>query len=135
MTKYNNKKVVIDGITFDSKAEGQFYEYLKELKEAGEVVTFELQPVFILQDGFVRYDGKKILPIKYKADFKVEYKDGTEDVIDIKGMLTPEFKLKRKMFWKRYEMELVCLQYSIKYGRRWLRIEELEQLRKQNRKG
>lgn len=132
--KYNNKKVVIDDIKFDSKMEGDFYIYLKQLKADGQVVDFILQPSFTLQDGFVRYDGKKILPIKYKADFHVFYADGTDDVIDIKGQLTAEFKLKRKMFWKRFERELLCLQYSKKYGERWLRIEELEELRKQNRR-
>src|SRR5574343_1598179 len=123
--KYNNKKVVIDDIKFDSKMEGDFYLYLKKLKEEGQVVDFELQPTFILQEGFVKYDGKKVLPIKYVADFKVIYPDGSYDIIDIKGQLTTEFKLKRKMFWKRYERELLCLQYSKKYGERWLRIEEL----------
>jgi hypothetical protein len=135
MTKYNNKKVIVDGITFDSKAEAQFYEDLKGAKEKGRVVSFEIQPSFILQEGFVRYDGKKILPIKYVADFRVQYPDGTEEVIDIKGMETALFVLKRKMFWKKFGIPLICLQYSKKYGERWVELEELKRLRKENKKG
>ncbi|NCB66288.1 MAG: DUF1064 domain-containing protein, partial [Bacilli bacterium] len=35
MTKYNAKKVTIDGITFDSKAEGAYYQHLLRLQAAG----------------------------------------------------------------------------------------------------
>ena len=31
MSKYGAKKVTIDGITFDSKAEGRYYEHLQKL--------------------------------------------------------------------------------------------------------
>ncbi|HFU6418556.1 TPA: DUF1064 domain-containing protein, partial [Listeria monocytogenes] len=99
--KYNAKKVVIDNIKFDSKAEAAYYQQLKLLKMSGEVVSFDLQPEFILQDSFVK-NGKKYHAIKYRADFLVRYKDGHEELIDVKGMLTNEFILKRKLFEMRY---------------------------------
>ena len=37
MSKYNNKKVVYAGITFDSKAERDYYLYLLDLKQRGIV--------------------------------------------------------------------------------------------------
>ena len=37
MSKYGAKKVTIDGITFDSKAEGRYYEHLLKLKKTGVV--------------------------------------------------------------------------------------------------
>ena len=100
-----------------------YYLYLKHLKEIGEVVDFELQPTYILQDGFIK-DGKKIRPIQYKADFKVIYKDGHEEVIDVKGKLTAEFKLKKKMLLYRYRnINFKCVQEK---GRRpnkyWIEI-------------
>lgn len=42
--KYGNKKVEVDGITFDSKIEARYYQYLKQLKEQDIVKDFELQP-------------------------------------------------------------------------------------------
>lgn len=98
-SKYNAKKVVIDNIKFDSKAEAAYYQQLKLLKMSGEVVSFDLQPEFILQDSFVK-NGKKYHAIKYRADFLVRYKDGHEELIDVKGMLTNEFILKSSEIYR-----------------------------------
>ena len=108
--KYNNKKTIVDGIKFDSEMESHYYLYLKHLKEIGEVVDFVLQPTYLLQEGF-NLNGKRIRAITYKADFKVIYKDGHEEVIDVKGKLTEEFKIKRKMLLYRYrDINFKCVQ-------------------------
>ena len=108
--KYNNKKTIVDGIKFDSEMESHYYIYLKQLKEIGEVVDFVLQPTYLLQEGF-NLNGKRIRAITYKADFKVIYKDGHEEVIDVKGKLTEEFKIKRKMLLYRYrDITFKCVQ-------------------------
>ena len=85
MTKYNNRKVVIDGITFDSQKEGNFYCELKVLKMAGEVKEFSLQVPYELQPKF-KCAGKTIRAIKYVADFVVTYADGSTAVIDTKRL-------------------------------------------------
>ena len=80
------------------------------IKEEGVVLDFELQPKYILQEGFVK-DGKKIQAITYKADFKVMYANGLEEVIDVKGKLTESFKIKRKMLLYKYrDIDFKCLQ-------------------------
>ena len=108
--KYKNKKTMVDGIKFDSEMESHYYIYLKQLKEIGEVVDFVLQPTYLLQEGF-DLNGKRIRPITYKADFKVIYKDGHEEVIDVKGKLTEEFKIKRKMLLYKYrDINFKCVQ-------------------------
>ena len=38
--KYSNKKVVLDGITFDSKAEAKYYLHLKEQQEKEAILFF-----------------------------------------------------------------------------------------------
>ena len=45
-SKYGNEPVWIDGICFDSKAEGKRYAKLKLLQSAGEIAELELQPKF-----------------------------------------------------------------------------------------
>ena len=121
--KYNNKKTIVDGIKFDSEMESHYYIYLKQLKEIGEVVDFVLQPTYLLQEGF-DLNGKRIRPITYKADFKVIYKDGHEEVIDVKGKLTEEFKIKRKMLLYRYrDINFNCVQErGRKPNKYWLEI-------------
>ncbi|MCX71368.1 DUF1064 domain-containing protein [Listeria monocytogenes] len=117
-SKYNAKKVVIDDIKFDSKAEAAYYQQLKLLKMSGEVVSFDLQPEFVLQDSF-RKNGKLYRAIKYKADFLVLYKDGHEELIDVKGMLTKEFRIKQKLFELRYMQSIKCLKQK---GRNFVEV-------------
>ena len=121
--KYKNKKTMVDGIKFDSEMESHYYIYLKQLKEMGEVVDFVLQPTYLLQEGF-NLNGKRIRPITYKADFKVIYKDGHEEVIDVKGKLTEEFKIKRKMLLYRYrDINFKCVQErGRKPNKYWIEI-------------
>ena len=121
--KYKNKKTTIDGFKFDSEMESHYYLYLKQLKEMGEVVDFILQPTYLLQEGF-NLNGKRIRPITYKADFKVIYKDGREEVIDVKGKLTEEFKIKRKMLLYRYrDINFKCVQErGRKPNKYWIEI-------------
>ena len=121
--KYNNKKTIVDGIKFDSEMESHYYIYLKQLKEIGEVVDFVLQPTYLLQEGF-DLNGKRIRPITYRADFKVIYKDGHEEVIDVKGKLTEEFKIKRKILLYRYrDINFKCVQErGRKPNKYWMEI-------------
>lgn len=101
-SKYRSRKTVVDGITFDSKKEAEYYIGLKLRQKAGEIASFELQPTFVLQEGFQPKIGKKVQAIKYKADFRVVYPDGREEIVDTKGYRTKEYLIKRKMLLYRY---------------------------------
>ena len=105
-SKYGAIKTTIDGIVFASRKEGARYTELKLMKTIGIVKSFELQPSFILQEGYKRKDGKKIRSIVYKADFGVVYMDGHIEVEDVKGIFTPVFKLKRKLLEAKYDLIL-----------------------------
>ena len=136
MTKYNNKKTVIDGITFDSKDESLYYQALKNMKLKGLIKDFELQPKFLLQESFVKND-KKYRAIHYIADFRVINNDDSFYIIDIKGMLTTEFKIKLKLFNYKYpDIELKLVSRSVKFGNEYGFIDyyKLQEIRKQNKK-
>lgn len=115
VSKYRNKKTVVDNITFDSQAESIYYSQLKWLKQAKQIKDFKLQPRYILQDGFKK-NGKAFRSIEYKADFEVHNSDGTIEVIDIKGAITKEFAIKRKLFERKYLDSLTLLKYDKKKG-------------------
>ena len=101
-SKYKAKKVVVDGITFDSKKEARRYKELKLLERAGVIKDLVLQPSFLLQDKF-KYKDKTEHKIKYIADFKyLDTKTGKTVVEDVKGYKTDVYKLKRKLFLKKY---------------------------------
>ena len=136
MSKYNSRKTTIDGFTFDSKDESECYKMLKDLKSKGIIYDFELQPVFELQEAFVK-DCKKYKPITYIADFRVFLDEKESYIIDVKGMLTQVFSLKLKLFHYKYpDIELKLISRSIKYGDEYGFIDyyELQKKRKENRR-
>ena len=115
--KYLNKKVVVDGINFDSKKEMQRYLVLKEAQDNGIISDLELQPQFELipkvTETYVKHLKTKDkecertvqLAISYKGDFRYK-KDGIVVVEDVKASphrtaLDPKFLIKEKLFrWK-----------------------------------
>jgi len=99
--KYNAKKVVVDGIKFDSKKEAKRYIELKTLEKVGKIRELKLQPVFLLQEGFYR-NGKAIRQITYRADFEYIDERGQRVVEDVKGVKTDVYKIKKKLFLKKY---------------------------------
>ena len=126
MRKYGNKKIVIDGIQFDSTKEGRRYCELKLLLRAGQIAELELQKVFELipaqYETFERYgktgkrlqDGKRCIEKScvYKADFAYKDKDGRQVVEDVKGYRDPasagyaKFIIKRKLLLWRYGIRI-----------------------------
>ncbi len=92
----------LDGITFASKAEMARYAELKMLEKAGLIRDLEVQPVYVLQEGYV-WRGEKIRPIIYRADFRyLDLRTNRIIVEDVKGMHTEVYKLKKKLLLKRY---------------------------------
>ena len=101
-SKYKAKKVIVDGITFDSKKEARRYQELKLLERAGVIKDLSLQPNFLLQDKF-KYKGKTERKIEYIADFQYYIiKDKKWVIEDVKGFKTDVYKLKKKLFLKKY---------------------------------
>ena len=97
-SKYKNKKIIIDGIKFDSKKEGNRYIQLKTLEKEGLIQELKLQKEFLLQPAFKK-NGKTYRKITYKADFcYFSVKEGKYIVEDVKGFKTEVYKLKKKIF-------------------------------------
>lgn len=99
--KYNAITKTVDGVTFQSKKEASRYIELKLLAQAGEIVDLELQPKFVLQEGFRNGQGKKIRDITWTGDFKY-FEDGEEIVEDVKGVLTQATGIRHKLFMFKY---------------------------------
>lgn len=114
--KYNNKKIIVDGIKFDSKKEALRYKELKMLEKAGIISNLQRQVKYTLIPAqYERTDevytrGKdKGKPKKgrlierecaYYADF-VYMQDGNTIVEDVKGYRDGQaynlFVIKRKL--------------------------------------
>lgn len=136
MSKYGSKKITVDGIKFDSKEEAAYYDYLKIRKSKDEILNFELQPKFVLLESFKKY-GKTYRAITYTPDFVIYHIDGTEELIDIKGMSTQQGELRRKMFDFKYpKLKLTWIARSYKYGDEngWIEYDLLQKLRRESKK-
>lgn len=105
-SKYKNKKVVYDGIKFDSKKEGACYLKLKLLEEKGIIKDLQLQKEYILQESF-KLNNKTYRKISYKADFEYfSTIDNKTHVVDTKGFKTKEYLLKKKILAYKYGIEI-----------------------------
>lgn len=112
MSKYKNKKVVIDGIEFDSRYEGEYWVFLKQRESDGEItnlrrqVPFELIPAVWGEKVKHLKTKDKTVPVclqkatHYYADFVYTDSDGKEVVVDTKSEYTrklADYRLKKKM--------------------------------------
>lgn len=105
MSKYGAKKTVIDGITFDSKAEASRYSVLRLLANGHTITDLRTQVRFDLAPSVV-IQGRKRPPMRYIADFT--YMDGGKLVVeDVKGMLTPVYKLKRHLMKAVHSIDIL----------------------------
>jgi hypothetical protein len=138
ITKEGIEKRTYNGETYDSLTELRFLqEFILPKMESGKIINWTRQDTFILQEGFTKKDGSKVLPIKYVSDFIVYWKDGSRTVFDVKGQPDSLSKCKRKIFWKRYpDEEYIWMCRNIKFGdeSHWLTYEELEAKRKAEKK-
>lgn len=124
--------MIPSGITFDSEMEAEYYrDVLLPMELAGEVEV-KLQPKFVLIKEFEK-GGVKYRPITYSPDFLVNYVGGRSEAIDVKGMQTETFNLKKKLFDFVFpDINLLIIKRVKKYGG-WVTVEEYTSRRKQER--
>lgn len=104
--KYQNKRVAVDGIIFDSKKEATRYKELKLLERAGKIKDLRRQVKYELQPKY-KLNGKTNRSISYVADFVYyDIDKETEIIEDTKGFKTDVYKLKKKLFEYRYKQEI-----------------------------
>ena len=100
--KYNAKKIKTeDGLVFDSKKEYEYWLKLRELEDAGKIEHLQRQVKFVLIPK-----NDKYREMSYRADFVYDDENGVEHIIDVKGMILPEFKLKQKLFYSVFGKEI-----------------------------
>jgi hypothetical protein len=94
-SKYNNKKITIDGHVFDSIKESEYYSELKLRLKAEDIFGFCIQPIFILSPS-----------ISYRPDFIVWNIDKSVEIIDTKGFKTDVYKMKKKLFEEKFNLTI-----------------------------
>ena len=117
--KYHNKKINVDGITYDSKKEYRRHQELSLLERVGTIQDLERQVKYVLipaqYETYARYgkkgqrikDGRRLLEkeCSYIADF-VYIEDGKPVIEDAKGFKTKDYIIKRKMMLHFYGIRI-----------------------------
>ena len=100
-SKYKNKKVVVQGIIFDSQKEGYRYLELLSLEKAGIITNLERQVKYPFEVNNVKIGY-------YLADFA--YKEGDKTYVeDVKSEFTrklPVYRLKKKLMLACHGIEI-----------------------------
>jgi len=81
---------------FDSQLEAKYFDYLTSLQLGGSVVFFLRQVPFHLP-------GRT----RYVVDFQVFWADGRVEFIDVKGMETELFKVKKRQVEEIYPVDII----------------------------
>jgi len=105
--KYHNKRITVDGESFDSKKEYARYQELKLLEKTGQISDLRRQVPFELIPHQV-VDGKVIeRAVKYIADF-VYMEKGLIIVEDVKSdaTRTDVYKIKKKLMLSVHGMRI-----------------------------
>lgn len=103
-SKYHNRKITVDGITFDSIREASRYKELKHEESVGLIGLLKRQVKFVLipaHKGKIRTERA----CTYIADFTY-YRDNEFIVEDVKGVRTDVYKIKRKLMLDIYGVEI-----------------------------
>lgn len=104
MNKYKAKKVVLDGIEFDSRKEAGRYSELKQMQQVGIIQDLRCHPEFEL----IPKCGKE-RAAKYHADFAyIEIATGKLVVEDVKSKATKtrDYILRRKLMNWRFDIQI-----------------------------
>lgn len=120
-SKFGNKPVTVDGVTYDSTNEYRRWCFLQLMEKAGEIsnlryhVKFELIPQ-ITKEEIVHLKTKDKVVTKvvqsaryYEADFVYLNKKGEEIVEDFKGQETDLFKFKAALFFYIYKKPITIV--------------------------
>ena len=103
VSKYRNRKTLVDGIQFDSQKEADRYQELLWMQQARLIQDLECQP---------RYDlivnGHKLG--FYRGDFR--YKDVATDSVILEDVKSPAtrtavYRLKKKLVKALYGVEII----------------------------
>lgn len=96
--KYGNRKVSGGGNKFASKKEALFFLKLRDLEAAGKIHGLKCQVKFKfpINGQNVRYPESN-RELSYIADFEYFTSEGIRKVVDVKGLKTRDYKIKRAL--------------------------------------
>lgn len=105
-SKYNNRKVTLDGKKFDSIKESFVYSQLKLREKAGEIKDLECQhKIPLVAHNFATGAGERFA--WYVCDFKFyDLREARVRYVDAKGVKTAMFNMKARIVAACYGIQV-----------------------------
>ena len=105
-SKYHNRKFKNVYGSWDSQAEFEYFLILKDKEKLGQIKNLKRQVSIEIQPAFKDRNEKTVRAITYKADFVYDDLSGMTHYIDVKGMKTDVYLLKKKLLaYREIEIE------------------------------
>ena len=121
-SKQRSRHTVINGVEFDSEAEGRRYLYLLAEQQAGNLSNLEPHPVYQLHPAFIAGSGERIRAMHYTADFRYTF-NGRIHVEDVKAFYNDKRTGKRKpLITEDARLKIKLFQYQ--HPEIWFEITE-----------
>ncbi|MBE6014736.1 MAG: DUF1064 domain-containing protein [Lachnospiraceae bacterium] len=91
---------------FDSRGEFEFFVGTVRPKlKSGELLSCERQPAFLLFPPG-EFNGEKLSSIRYTADFRLNYSDGSVEIVEVKSKFVKrmqrDYHIRRRIFIEQY---------------------------------
>ena len=105
-SKYGNRKIMLDGILFDSIAEMNRWAKLRQWEMAGAISELKRQVPYLVCPPVRLCEEDRASGIKYVVDF--QYNHTTDGLVleDVKGIDTPISRLKRRLIKHQYGLDV-----------------------------
>lgn len=104
--KFNAKSSIYNGYNYASKKEANYAAELDLRLRAKDIESWERQiPVDIYVNGY------KICTSR--VDFLIHHKDGSKELVEVKGYETPDYRLKKKLIEAVYLVEHPEYSYTV----------------------
>ena len=94
--KFNAVRTEVDGIKFPSKKQAKYWQELQLAKKSGQLL-------FVLREAPFHLPGG----VRYVVDFIEFWADGSVRFTDVKGMITPIYKAKKKLVEALYPVSIL----------------------------
>ena len=107
VSKYRASRFETTVGKFDSKLEFKRYLYLKSLQDDGKISGLTRQVPYTLIPSQKDHTGKVLFrEVRYVSDFEYDLPSGEHVVEDTKGIVLPVFKIKQKLMFYFFGIEV-----------------------------
>ena len=111
------KTVAKDGEKRDSKYEASVADELYMRKAAGDILDYDSQ--YRVEMPIYNENGKQVMVVKHKVDFRVHERDGSFTLLEAKGVETVDYKWRRSLLEKLWLPTHLDHTYEVRKQEGW----------------